>query len=86
MFILGLPISTGVWALALLTLLCDGTRAQQNKVVAVAPSDPRIVYVGNWTDQDNGGHRFALDHQGSSASLKFTGASPCWPDTLIALT
>jgi hypothetical protein len=40
--------------------------AAQN--VTVASRDSRIAYVGNWTDQDDGGHTFA----GTGDSLSFT--------------
>ena len=38
----------------------------------VTARDPRITYVGDWVDQDNGGHEFT-GSVGSSFSFTFQG-------------
>lgn len=42
----------------------------QNQTVTVR--DPRITYIGDWVDQDNGGHKFT-GQVGASLSLTFQG-------------
>lgn len=48
------------------------------QITNVTARDPRIKYVGNWVDQDNGGHKFTAA-TGSSLSFTFQGmAAPIY--------
>jgi hypothetical protein len=46
--------------------------AQVTPNVTVDSDDPRLIYTGLWTDQDNGGHEFTRDPN-ATVSLTFLG-------------
>ncbi|EPQ54253.1 hypothetical protein GLOTRDRAFT_94582 [Gloeophyllum trabeum ATCC 11539] len=60
------------FALWLCCYVAASAQAQQD--FNVTSRDPRISYVGQWVDQDNGGHKFT-GSVGSSFSFTFQGMS-----------
>lgn len=55
-----------------LGLLSASLLSVNAQITNVTARDPRINYVGNWVDQDNGGHKFTAA-TGSSLSFTFQG-------------
>jgi hypothetical protein len=53
-------------------LLFTRIYAQVTPNVTVNSEDPRLVYTGQWIDQDNGGHEFTRDPN-ATVSLTFLG-------------
>lgn len=66
------------FALWLCCYVAASAQAQQD--FNVTSRDPRISYVGQWVDQDNGGHKFT-GSVGSSFSFTFQGTAVYWHAT-----